>query len=86
MIVCGRHTQSIKGHMMMIGVALVYIRDGEAVEFLEGWINPSVDSLLTETERTTAIYVAKKRLIDRVRDYLAHNTECERSWKGVSYG
>ena len=86
MVVCGRHNQSIRGHMMMIGVALTYIREGESVEFLEGWINPAVESLLTDVERTTAVYVAKKRVIDSIRDYLAHNVERERSWEGVTYG
>ena len=86
MILCGYKTLSIRGHMMMIGVGITYIRNGEAVEFLEGWINPSVEPLLTDAERTTAIYVAKKELIDRIRLYLRNHVEHERSWEGVTYG
>lgn len=69
----------------MIGIHLVYVRIGNQIEWLEGWINPAVDSLLSSAERTTAIYLAKQQIMDYIKSYPMRQTE-ERNWKGVMYG
>lgn len=65
-------------------IGITYLRSGLCLEYLEEWINPSIQ--LDKTMREVLITQAKGRLINQLRLHLERYPDQPREWKGVEYG
>lgn len=69
-----------------LDVWLTYVRQGEDIMVLEGWINPTMASGLDHIDRMDLIRQASTRCIDAVKIQVRNFPDHERTWKGVQYG
>ena len=60
-------------------VTLSYIREGDTIEWLEGWVNPMVMQQLAIGERYLLVAQAQRKLVEIVRKVVNHGQPHERT-------
>ena len=67
---------------LMVGIT--YLRHGMHLEYLEGWINPTMP--MDKTTKEVFIHQAKIRLAQQLTLHLEKCPDQPRTWEGVQYG
>lgn len=75
--------QTPQGYRSII-VGITYLRCDRALEYIEGWINPTVH--LDKTTKTVFIHQAKVRLAQQIGLHLEKCPDQPRVWEGIQYG